>query len=284
MSYRKAIDDVWSKINSIQEELEDLDEGENARVESLLHEYYIIDSRLIGLMNSLQSSTRSTPINLSTGESSITSNPIAVQLPDLQLSAIDDYLKKWSTFYDTFSSTIDKNSTLTDIQKFHYLRSALRGEAANCLNALSHNNANYNEAITLLKESVECPRETAVSHCMAIINHPKITKESPTELMHLVHSCKQHIYALNKLGDYYSDTSAMIYSLMLSKVPASIQRQWKMTLPNKELPQYTQFLNFLERLAQSCRSTTTVTQTRGSSDQSNLVSQRAPRGHAFTAK
>jgi hypothetical protein len=47
--------------------------------------------------------------------------------------------------------------------------------------------------------------------------------------MHIVHSCKQHIYALNKLGDSYSDTSAMIYySLMLSKVAASIQSQWEM--------------------------------------------------------
>lgn len=117
---------------------------------------------------------------------------------------------------------------------------------------------------------------------MAIINRPKITKESPTELMHLIHSCKQHIYTLNKLGYSYSDASAMICSLMLSKVPASIQRQWKMTLLNKGLPEYTQFLNFLERLARSFRSTTTVTQTRGSWDQSNLVRQRAPRGHAFT--
>lgn len=108
MSYRKTIDDVWSKINSVQEELENLDEGENARVESLLHECHTIDSRLMGLMNSLQPSTRSTPINLPTGESSITSNPIAVKLPDLRLPTFDGYLEKWSTFYDTFSSTIDK--------------------------------------------------------------------------------------------------------------------------------------------------------------------------------
>jgi hypothetical protein len=40
MSCRKTINETWSKINSVQEELEELeDEGKNARVESLLREY-----------------------------------------------------------------------------------------------------------------------------------------------------------------------------------------------------------------------------------------------------
>jgi chromosome segregation ATPase len=61
MSYRKSFDDVWSKINSVQEELEDLDEDKNARVESLLREYHTLDARIIGLMDSVHPSTWSKP-------------------------------------------------------------------------------------------------------------------------------------------------------------------------------------------------------------------------------
>jgi hypothetical protein len=56
-----------------------------------------------------------------------------------------------------------------------------------------------------------------------------------------------------------------------------------MTLPNNEIPQYVHLLNFLEKLARSSRSITTVKQTRGSPDRSGLSRQRAPQGQAFTA-
>ncbi|XP_033315822.1 uncharacterized protein LOC117214078 [Bombus bifarius] len=161
--------------------------------------------------------------------------------------------------------------------------SALQGEAADCLNALPLSNVNYSQAIAVLKESFECPRYTAFSHCMAIIDYPKITKESPTELRRLVHTFKQHIYALNKLGDSYPDTSAVLTSLILSKIPLSIQKQWEMTLPNNEVPPYIHLLNFLERLARSSRPITTVRQTRESPEQTTPVRQRASRGHALTA-
>ncbi|XP_033297926.1 uncharacterized protein LOC117204533 [Bombus bifarius] len=165
----------------------------------------------------------------------------------------------------------------------HDSKSALQGEAADCLNALPLSNVNYSQAIAVLKESFECPRYTAFSHCMAIIDYPKITKESPTELRRLVHTFKQHIYALNKLGDSYPDTSAVLTSLILSKIPLSIQKQWEMTLPNNEVPPYIHLLNFLERLARSSRPITTVRQTRESPEQTTPVRQRASRGHALTA-
>lgn len=49
------------------------------------------------------------------------------------------------------------------------------------------------------------------------------------------------------------------------------------------MPPYLHLLNFLERLARSFRSITTVKQTRESAEHTNLVRQRAPRGHVFTA-
>nr|XP_033204718.1 uncharacterized protein LOC117165433 [Bombus vancouverensis nearcticus] len=94
---------------------------------------------------------------------------------------------------------------------------------------------------------------------------------------------KQHIYALNKLGESYLDTSAMLNSLILSKIPLSIQKQWEMTLPNNEVPPYIHLLNFLERLARSSRPITTVRQTRESPEQTTPVLHRASRGHALTA-
>jgi flagellar biosynthesis chaperone FliJ len=142
---------------------------------------------------------------------------------------------------------------------------------------------NYQDAMKILKESFECPRDTTVSHCTARIEYPKHTKDSSPELSHLVHAFKQHICALTKLGESYSETSAMIYSLLLSKVSSNIRSQWKMTLSNKELLKYVQFLSFLGRLARSNRSTTIVKETRESEEKSKRVHRHEQRGHAFTA-
>lgn len=76
----------------------------------------------------------------------------------------------------------------------------------------------------------------------------------------------------------------MLNRLILSKIPLSIQKQWEMTLPINEVPPYIHLLNFLERLVRSSRPITTVKHTRESPEQTTPVRQRAPRGHAFTAK
>ncbi|XP_050484356.1 uncharacterized protein LOC126870584 [Bombus huntii] len=275
-NYEKQLTEAASQFEAIQLELEVLDEEEQARGFEIRNQYVAVDIKLQNLLRNAQAASPSTSINLPTCASSASLNPIAIKLPDLRLPTFDGSLEKWNTFYDTFSSTIDKNPSLTDVQKFHYLQSALQGEAADCLNALPLSNVNYSQAIAVLKESFECPRYTAFSHCMAIIDYPRITKESPTELRRLVHTFKQHIYALNKLGESYPDTSAMLNSLILSKIPLSIQKQWEMTLPNNEVPPYIHLLNFLERLARSSRPTTTVKQTRESPEQTTPVRQRAP--------
>ncbi|XP_033363018.1 uncharacterized protein LOC117241148 [Bombus vosnesenskii] len=67
---------------------------------------------------------------------------------------------------------------------------------------------------------------------------------------------------------------AMLNSLIFSKIPLSIQKQWEMTLPNNEVPPYIHLLNFLERLARSSRPITTVRQTRESPEQTTPVRQR----------
>ncbi|XP_033361813.1 uncharacterized protein LOC117240065 [Bombus vosnesenskii] len=155
--------------------------------------------------------------------------------------------------------------------------SALQGKAADCLNALPLNNLNYSQALTVLKDSFECPRYTAFSHCMSMLDYPKLTNESPTELRRLAHTIKQHICALNKMGQVNPDNSALLNCIILSKVPLSIQKQWEMTLSDHEVPQYSHLLKFLEKLAWSSRPIPTVQQPRASPEQTIWTRQRAPR-------
>lgn len=60
-----------------------------------------------------------------------------VKLPRIQLPTFAGKYEEWPTFYDMFSSLIHNNKNISSVQKLHYLKANLSGEA---LNLLSYNN------------------------------------------------------------------------------------------------------------------------------------------------
>ena len=46
--------------------------------------------------------------------------PTPITLPEIRLPQFDGALENWTYFYDTFSSTVDRNENLTKVQKFQH--------------------------------------------------------------------------------------------------------------------------------------------------------------------
>jgi hypothetical protein len=161
---------------------------------------------------------------------------------------------------------------LAPVQKLQYLRTSLKGRAAYCIESLSTTNANYNEAIAILKEKFDHPRYTCLRHWSVIQNYPKVAKESPRALEHLVDRIKQHLCALRNLGEPITSDTVLI-GIILSKLSPDIIKQWELTLHNKDMPPYTQLLDFLMNRANCVRASRIY----------NPLRQGAPRGHVLTS-
>ena len=58
------------------------------------------------------------------------------KLPKLNMPTFDGNLLNWQSFWDSFSSAVHDNTTLSDVQKFNYLKSQLYGEASQCIAGL----------------------------------------------------------------------------------------------------------------------------------------------------
>lgn len=71
------------------------------------------------------------------------SNLSNVKLPTITLPEFDEDYSKWLTFHDTFLSMIHSSSEISSVQKFHYLRAALQGEAATKISSTSISAQNY---------------------------------------------------------------------------------------------------------------------------------------------
>ena len=53
-----------------------------------------------------------------------------VKLPEIKLPEFDGSFDKWLTFRDTFVSLVHMNSSFSNIDKFHYLKSSIKIEPA----------------------------------------------------------------------------------------------------------------------------------------------------------
>ena len=70
-------------------------------------------------------------------------NTLSVKLPDIKLPNFSGDFLKWPQFRDTFVALISNNSALSNINKFHYFRSSLQGEAKALLETLPVTEDNY---------------------------------------------------------------------------------------------------------------------------------------------
>ena len=84
-------------------------------------------------------------------ESSHTTLGPKVKLPKLTLKRFTGDKTAWSTFWETFESSIHQNTSLSNIDKFNYLSSLLKSSAADAISGLAITSNNYEEAISVLK-------------------------------------------------------------------------------------------------------------------------------------
>uniref|UniRef100_A0A914X2Y2 CCHC-type domain-containing protein n=1 Tax=Plectus sambesii TaxID=2011161 RepID=A0A914X2Y2_9BILA len=73
-----------------------------------------------------------------------------IHLPELQLPTYDGDPLKWGEFWDAYEAAIHTRG-ITPVQKFNYLIGSLTGKAHTAIEGIAITNANYQEAIGILK-------------------------------------------------------------------------------------------------------------------------------------
>ena len=71
-----------------------------------------------------------------------------MNLPKLEIPTFNGDKLKWTEFWDAFETTIDKNDSLSGIEKLKYLNSKLTGETKNAISGIILSNDNYQVAVT----------------------------------------------------------------------------------------------------------------------------------------
>lgn len=162
-THRKLCEDIDSIVDTdyykkdVYEEIEDV--------------YVMYKSDLKDALNSLLLNTS----NSQQMDSKVTCN---IKLPKISIPIFSGNYSEWTTFKDLYLSLIHNNSSLDSVQKMHYLKSHLSGEAEQLLRHVSVTAANYNDAWLTLNNRYNNKKYLVNSLLKRFMNQPGITIES----------------------------------------------------------------------------------------------------------
>ena len=93
-----------------------------------------------------------------------------LKISKLEAPSFDGNILNWTHFWEQFTISIDKHSSLTDAEKFVYLQNSLKGGAdKSVIEVLSGSGENYSKAIECLKAQYDQPRMIHQSHVKVIL-------------------------------------------------------------------------------------------------------------------
>jgi len=118
-----------------------------------------------------------------------------IQLPKIQLPKFDGDILRWITFRDTYISLVHDNVTLTNIEKFHYLVSSVRGSASAVVRSIALSDSNYILAWNALNERFDNPRLIMNSHMDRLFNFSPLRSSSLEYLKHFLDTFQENIAA-----------------------------------------------------------------------------------------
>lgn len=110
-------------------------------------------------------------------DSSIT-NRSHIQLPKIKIPNFDRDLLRWCAFRDTFLSIVHNNTNLSNTERFHYLLSAIPGNASAVVRSVPLSEANYEVAWNALTERYDNQRLLINAHLESLFNFSPLTSSS----------------------------------------------------------------------------------------------------------
>lgn len=174
------LEKIWNAYEIVQEEYEEMDDSDEfvqsnlamrGKVEEL---YFRVKAGLVSKVPAPQAPVAAAPP--APAAQSALSN---VKLPTISLPEFDGDFNNWLTFHDTFVSMIHSSTEISHVQKFHYLRAALKSEAARLIQSITITANNYAVAWDTLVKRYSNKAILRKKHIRALLKHPEQQCRSP---------------------------------------------------------------------------------------------------------
>lgn len=238
---------IFDEFNHVQSEIEFLanSEAEEKERDEFEKSYFQLIANIRKTIHTFSMSSLNTQNSINITSPSPPGDQ-AIRLPTIKLPTFNGHYDQWLEFRDAFNAIIQENKTISDIQKFYYLRSSLEGDACKIIQSIKASEANYVIAWQLLKDRFENKRLIVHNHVKAIFDLPVIQKESHTELRNLFDNVTKHLRSLKALGEPTEHWDTLIVHIITNKLDSITRREWESYETKNELPQMEDINKFLK--------------------------------------
>ncbi|KAF0721510.1 Integrase catalytic domain-containing protein [Aphis craccivora] len=175
-------------------------------------------------------------------------------LPPLPLESFEGDYNSWPRFYSSFVSRVENEKGVSNADKFHYLRSCLKGVPLDLVDALEINDFTYTTAIKCLKSRYERKRLITEAHVRSLLELPKLTGSSASDLRGFLANITKHIEALRSLKRPVDQWDDLLIGIARSKLDLRTLEQWDLSIGVTEEVNFNKLTEFLERRASSLES------------------------------
>jgi hypothetical protein len=255
-----AVRDALDEFNKVQDQIEDnvsiaeLEAQTNERIE--FENIYFETMTAIATAIESYNKTKAAATNNNQNSTAIQSHQNSkINLPVIQIPEFSGHFEKWLSFRDVFQSLIHNNNNLNSIEKMHYLKSSLSGDALHTIENLAISGANYDEAWSLLEKRYGNERLIVQAHIRKILNSPTINKCTAASLRQLSDDVRSNLAALKALNRPVQHWDDILVTIIPDKLDFHSNREWQGKLGN-EMPDSKTLLDFLESRYQHVASIT----------------------------
>ena len=166
-------------------------------------------------------------------------------LPKIDIPVFSGDIIEWNEYYSLFKSLIDENDSLNEVQKFHYLRSTLRGTALSVVSGLQITRENYPLALHALVSRYQNSRMLASLYVQQILEFTPLKSTSHAGFQSFLRVHKNSIDALKTLA--LPDLADFILlTLSLSNLDMSTRKAFENKHSSHNTPSYASLIAFIE--------------------------------------
>ncbi|XP_036320220.1 uncharacterized protein LOC118734620 [Rhagoletis pomonella] len=246
------LESYFKQALSVQVDIEDLDPTDNGRAD--LEDSYVAVKLSIQVQLGEDVNTTvhypETPAAASVTPSS--------HLPRLSLPTFSGDYADYKNFITTFTQIIAREPRLSNIEKFNYLLSCLKGAALETVKAFQVTNENYSKALDRLKERFDNPTLIFLEGIASLFTAPE--KSNAQQLRSLVDKASAIYSSLESLGLSTSIAQAMLIYIVMGKCDQQTKNKWNESLDYNSLPTWPQCTKVLERHCQFLHSSESSSQ------------------------
>lgn len=151
-------------------------------------------------------------------------SPGKARLPKLTLKSFDGDITQWLTFWDSYKSAIHDNLSLSDIDKFTYLRSLVERSAKEAIVGLTLTSDNYNEAVAILERRFGNRQRIIDKHMDLLLNVEAVSSQHNVgSLRRLYDRVEANVRSLDALGVTADSYGSLLSSVLIKKLPHELR-------------------------------------------------------------